>query len=167
MRGPAIIAQSIQNAAIAGKYGNSWQYHSRSDRHSKIACVAIMFDLLENCPTLRSDAETDRIYFGINHEMSDFRTGRKKDLDLVVATRGTATTKRRRSLLQLAQKYELSLGPEDAEAISALPTVWEGSIGAVRPACDRSVQGNPAVTRSTDGSDFNVRISAWTGTPGN
>ena len=41
--------------------------------------------------------------------MSDFRTGRKKDLDFVVATRGTAEPRRKRSLAALASHYSLSL----------------------------------------------------------
>ncbi len=86
MRGEEIIARSIGATRIADKFGNAWQYHSRSDRHSKIACWAIMFDLLQTCGLLRDHVACGRVAFGINHELRDFKHNRKKDLDLVLCT---------------------------------------------------------------------------------
>jgi hypothetical protein len=82
--GEAIIARSIGEARIADKFGNVWQYHSRSDRHSKVACWAIMFDLLQHCSLLREHVTAGKVAFGINHELRDFKQNRKKNLDLVL-----------------------------------------------------------------------------------
>lgn len=87
--GPTVIPSSIRACRIKDKHGNLWQYNSRSDRHSKIACVAIALDLLAHSPVLRRHADRGQVIVGVNHEMRDFRTGRKKDLDLVIATPGT------------------------------------------------------------------------------
>lgn len=84
--GEEIIARSIGAAEISDKFGNVWQYHSRSDRHSKVCCWAIMFDLLQNCSLLRSHIESGKVAFGINHELNDFKNNRKKNLDLVLCT---------------------------------------------------------------------------------
>lgn len=86
LRGEEIIARSISAARIPDKFGNVWQYHSRSDRHSKVSCWAIMFDLLQYCGLLREHIEAGKVAFGINHELRDFRLDRKKNLDLVLCT---------------------------------------------------------------------------------
>jgi hypothetical protein len=89
MHGPVIMARSMSALRIPDKFGNAWQYHSRSDAHSKIACWAIMFDLLLNSTLLRDHARVGKVGFGLNHEMRDFQTRRKKDLDLVICTPGS------------------------------------------------------------------------------
>ncbi|HVU35931.1 MAG TPA: hypothetical protein VHE61_20995 [Opitutaceae bacterium] len=88
MFGEAIIARSISAARIKDSYGNVWQYLSRSDRHSKIACWAILFDLLRACPLLHSQVAAGKVAFGINHEMRDYQQDRKKKLDLVLCRSG-------------------------------------------------------------------------------
>src|ERR671932_760620 len=62
-----------------------WQYHSRSDLHSKVACWGVLFDLLQQSRVLRGHAQSGKVIFGVNHELRDFGTGRKKKLDLVIA----------------------------------------------------------------------------------
>ena len=49
MDGPGILARSMSTPRITDKFGNAWQYHSRSDQHSKVACWALLFDLLHQC----------------------------------------------------------------------------------------------------------------------
>src|SRR5579872_6346997 len=66
------------------QYGNAWQYHPRSDRHSKIACWALMFDLIGECDLLREHLTIGKVAIGINHTMRDFARDREKNLDLVV-----------------------------------------------------------------------------------
>jgi hypothetical protein len=68
----------------AFQFGDAWQYHPRSDRHSKVACWALMFDLIEACSLLRSHLEAGKVAIGINHTMRDFARDREKNLDLVV-----------------------------------------------------------------------------------
>jgi hypothetical protein len=84
MFGQRIIARSIEAASIAGKHGNLWQYHLRSDRHSRIACWVVLFDVLQRCVLLRRHASEGKVSFGINHQTIDFRTDKRKDLDLVI-----------------------------------------------------------------------------------
>ena len=84
--GPALIARSISACRIPDRYGNTWQYHSRSDRHSKIACWVIAFDLMQRCGTAaRTTWPRGKVVLGVNHTLRDFQTQRKKDLDLVIA----------------------------------------------------------------------------------
>jgi hypothetical protein len=93
MNGLDIISRSISVPTLGppgGKrfqFGNVWQYHPRSDRHSKIACWAITFDLLQECQLLRDHVATRKVAIGINHPMRDFSQNRIKNLDLVVAAR--------------------------------------------------------------------------------
>ncbi len=89
MDGPEILARSMTATRIPDQFGNLWQYHSRSDRHSKIACWAAFFDLLNTSALLRSHVTEGKVIFGVNHTMRDFKTRRKKDLDLVIARPGT------------------------------------------------------------------------------
>ena len=61
------------------------QYHSRSDHHSKLCCWAIAFDLLATSSLLRQHVAEGKVCIGVNHTMVDFKTNRKKNLDLVIA----------------------------------------------------------------------------------
>jgi hypothetical protein len=90
MSGPSITPRSRRwPPRIKDKFGNRWQYHSRSDHHSKVACWAALFDLLNTSALLRTHVADGKVIFGVNHTMRDFRTRRKKDLDLVIARPGT------------------------------------------------------------------------------
>jgi hypothetical protein len=84
LKGPELIAAALSRLNVRDKHGRLWQYHSRSDHHSKVACIAILLDLLEASPLLARHAAEGRVAFGMNHEMRDFRSGRKKDLDFVL-----------------------------------------------------------------------------------
>jgi hypothetical protein len=46
MFGPEILVRTLSKATRVDRSGNRWQYHSRSDHHSKVACWGIIFDLL-------------------------------------------------------------------------------------------------------------------------
>jgi hypothetical protein len=88
--GLGIIARSIGLATAGANgyaHGNRWQYHPRSDRHSKIACWSILFDLLLRGGLLARHVADGKVAFGINHKMRDFQHDREKDLDLVVCRR--------------------------------------------------------------------------------
>ncbi len=106
-------------------YGNSWQYHPRSDRHSKIACWALMFDLLWECELLRKHISSGKVAVGINHTMRDFARNRAKNLDLVVCRSSgseTATTPSR-TFADLVQPYTIVLEPSEAQRLAELPNV--------------------------------------------
>ena len=61
MRGPTILARSMSIATRRGKSPRAWQYHSRSDSHSKIACWTLLFDLLLECDVVREAAERESV----------------------------------------------------------------------------------------------------------
>ncbi len=111
------------------RFGNTWQYHPRSDRHSKIACWTIALDLLSTSSTLQRHVTEGKVVFGVNHEMRDFANGRKKDLDLVLA-RPAGTSRTGRTLSSLTHKYGIVLRA-DAAALGQLPDPEEADVGAV------------------------------------
>lgn len=85
MMGPRIIIDTLGGDNVFDKKRKRWwQYHSRSDHHSKVVCGAILLDFLAACPLLQRHASEGRVAFGLNHEMRDFRSARKKDLDFVL-----------------------------------------------------------------------------------
>jgi hypothetical protein len=132
--GPDIVARSLSVPGVDDKYGNQWQYHSRSDRHSKIACWAVFFDLLQNSSLLQSHVRNDKVIFGVNHTMADFKNRRDKNLDLVIARPGTAEVTpltRGKTLTTLADYYGVLLTPAEQKRLDALPEAVGGSVGSV------------------------------------
>lgn len=141
MYGPQLLARTLSIVSeTPDQHGNHWQYHSRGDRHSKVACWGILFDLLQYCPTLVEHVRSGQVAFGINHEMRDFQQNRKKNLDLVICTPGTASsgkkTKKVGTFRDLAEKYRIVLPAEAAAALEALPVLPEAPVGAVRIALE-------------------------------
>jgi hypothetical protein len=130
MFGPEILARSLGVATISDQYGNLWAYHSQSDRHSKVACWGIMFDLLSQSSLLREHARAGKVVFGVNHEMRDFKSNRKKDLDLVIATPATAPSTSR-SFVELAAHYNIRLTSRERTLLKGLPAIYEGSVNSV------------------------------------
>jgi len=85
MNGLEIIARTLSEVRPFGPSEQMLQYHSRSDHHSKLCCWAIAFDLLKTSSLLRRHVTDAKVCIGVNHTMVDFKTSRKKDLDLVIA----------------------------------------------------------------------------------
>lgn len=135
MYGPQILARTISVPLAKGKSGR-WQYHPRSDHHSKVACWGILFDLLSNCQLLRQHVSEGRVIFGINHEMRDFRTGRKKDLDLVLATPGPGKCLRPTDFTTLMDKWSIRLDPAENALLARLPLLVQGPVGSVHLALE-------------------------------
>jgi hypothetical protein len=130
MLGEQILARTLQRAAVADSAGKTWQYHSRSDRHSKIACWAILFDLLRTCSLLKSHASAGKVGFGINHEMRDFRVNRKKNLDLVVCV-GTPEHDTAVSLGDYGARIGVELTAGEQTELEALPALRLGTVSHV------------------------------------
>jgi hypothetical protein len=126
-----IIARSMSVAtrgSPTGKpfqHGNAWQYHPRSDRHSKIACWALMFDLVGECGLLRSHLESGRVAIGINHTMRDFARDREKNLDLVVCRAGSTERPklkgRPQTFAELLEPYTIELVDAERAKLAAMP----------------------------------------------
>lgn len=130
--------------AIDDQFGNSWQYHSQSDRHSKVACWAVMFDLLLNSPLLQQHVTDGKVGFGINHEMRDFQTSRKKVLDLVVCTprkasgsiSSSAGLNESNTLGTLAAKCGIVLSEQEQVELASLPDARVVPVGNVNIALE-------------------------------
>jgi hypothetical protein len=131
MYGPTILVESLSVPRIDDKFGNRWQYHPRSDRHSKVACWGIALDLLDASALLQRHVDQGSVVFGVNHQMRDFATGRKKDLDLVLARPATAPADGARTLASLVEKYDIVLEDDARLRLDELPDLTEGGVGAV------------------------------------
>jgi len=132
MHGPDILVRTLARPTRTDASGRAWQYHSRSDHHSKVACWGIVFDLMLNSPLLRRQVEAGTVVFGINHEMRDFVHDRKKNLDLVLCTpSGAAGRGSAQSLASLASDYEIDLTAAERAALDGLPRLERGPVGAV------------------------------------
>lgn len=138
MDGPSILARTLSRPGKPDRYGNTWQYHSRSDRHSKIACWCILFEALQRSHTLRHHVEVGAVVFGVNQEMRDYRTNRTKDLDLVLATPGSSalTTAHPVTLADLAVRWSIRLSEEQQQTLADLPRIVEGPTGVVLAALE-------------------------------
>ena len=115
--------------------GRAWQYHPRSDHHSKVACWGMLFDLLAESPVLREHVSSGAVIFGLNHAMTDFTHDRDKKLDLVLA-RPRDVSKSGPSFRALAQEYEIVLTPEEKKSLALLPDVRYAAVGAVHLAME-------------------------------
>jgi hypothetical protein len=132
MHGPDILVRTLSKSTREDRYGNPWQYHSRSDHHSKVACWGIVFDLMCASALLRRHIEERRVFFGINHEMRDFVHDRKKDLDLVLCTPSSAIQSAGgQTLSDMGRHYEIDLTEEEGRQLSALPTLSRAPVGSV------------------------------------
>jgi hypothetical protein len=129
--GPDILVPSLSIPSIDDKFGNRWQYHSRSDKHSKIACWGVTYDLLKASATLRQHVTEGKVVFGINHQMRDFATGRQKDLDLVISRPAAPVTPGGRRFTDLIEKWDVVLSKDQAAGLTSMPDPIEGAVGAV------------------------------------
>lgn len=129
MHGPAILVRTLSSTSRRDRYGNEWQYHSRSDHHSKVACWGVIFDLLATTPLLRRHVAAGVVCFGINHEMRDFVNDRKKNLDLVLCTPSGVKTDQ--ALADLAANYEIELTAQERQILDGLPKLVRAPVGSV------------------------------------
>jgi hypothetical protein len=129
MHGPEILARTLSLATRRDRSGNSWQYHSRSDHHSKVACWGVVFDLIAATPLLRRHISAGVVCFGINHEMRDFVHDRKKNLDLVLCTFGGPAE--RATLAGLVKEYDIELTNQQRAMLDELPVLVRAPVGSV------------------------------------
>lgn len=129
--GDEIFVRTISAASVVDSHGRAWNYHSRSDHHSKVACWGIVFDLLRNSHSFRRHVAEGRVAFGINHEMRDFRNDRKKNLDLVVCLPSGDAGSGTRTLQSLATRYGVALLESELKELATLPELREAPVGAV------------------------------------
>ncbi len=138
MYGPNILARTLSVKAPTGPSRALWQYHSRGDRHSKVACWGILFDLLQHCPVLAEHVRAGSVACGINHEMKDFKQGRKKNLDLVLCVPSTSQkqAKQRGGFKAMVERYSIVLDEVERAVLDRLPDIPELPVGAVHVALE-------------------------------
>jgi hypothetical protein len=129
--GTEILARTISKPTVTDKHGNIWNYHGRSDHHSKVACWSIVFDLMRTSRLLREHVAEGRVGFGINVEINDFQNDRSKDLDLVICQPATQAAKRVRTLSSLADHWKIELSKKERADLDGLPLLRENSVGGV------------------------------------
>jgi hypothetical protein len=124
MHGPDIVARTINKATVRGtKTKKAWQYHGRSDVHSKVACWAVLLDLLHSCDVFRSQASHGKVSFAVNHLMVG---PINKTLDLVVcAVQRGRQPKGRRTFAALGQHYGIQLSSSEQALLGSLPVLEE------------------------------------------
>ena len=126
--------RALSKPTVPDQFGNLWQYNSRSDKHSKAACWGIAFDLLVTSSLLRGHVTQGKVILGVNHEMRDFGTGRKKNLDLVIARPGGESTGG--TFADLAGRYRLDLTEAEEATLAGLPALSIAPVGAVQIALE-------------------------------
>lgn len=129
MLGPQILARTMSKPTKKGKGAQAWQYHSRSDSHSKAACWTVLFDLMRECPVFLEHANTGKVGFAVNHVM----VGKlNKTLDLVIcAVPPTRPHSKRRSFADLVKVYNIQLTDEEAKQLANLPSLLEENSGDI------------------------------------
>lgn len=125
MIGPNVLVRTMSVANVGRKGGALWQYQSRSDRHSKVACWTVLLDLLVACEPFRRDAARGKIGFRINSVMVG---PINKTLDLVVTQLSAARTVRvRRNFAEVGEQYGVILNDEERAILGDLPILEEDS----------------------------------------
>ena len=121
--GPTILARTMSAPTKKGKSKEAWQYHSRSDVHSKVACWTLLFDLLSHCDAARRVAAAGRMGFGINHVMVG---PINKTLDLVITlVPEDRLAAGRATFSDMVMRYHIVLNESEASILNSLPTVIE------------------------------------------
>ncbi|MDP1533313.1 MAG: hypothetical protein Q8N44_04965 [Rubrivivax sp.] len=143
MFGPQILTRTLTKSTTGTgqgfQFGNSWQYHSRSDRHSKVACWGLTFDLLSHCALLRKHIQAGKVALGINHELRDFRNSKKKNLDLVlcrateqpVKAGSRSGARSATDFASLAGAYGIDLTAKERIALASMPMLPIAGVSSV------------------------------------
>ena len=123
MLGPEILARTLSVPTQRGRGRRTWQYHPRSDVHSKIACWTLLLDSLLSCDALYDDARAGRIGFAINYLMVG-PINKTLDLVLLRVPRNRPRAARR-SFLEVGLQDGIVLTAAEMDLISDLDAVFE------------------------------------------
>lgn len=122
--GPNALVATLTVPRQRRKNGPLWQYHSRSDHHSKVMCLLMAIDLLLESESLRRAVQAGKVAIGINHVMQDYESKRKKAFDLVLhrpAAQDVALP--RTTFRKLLLDYGVVLTPEQQRLVDELPDI--------------------------------------------
>lgn len=127
VRGPDILARTLNVPTRRGMGTEMWQYHPRSDVHSKIACWTLLLDCILECDALYEDARAGHIGFKINYVMVG-PINKTLDLVLTRVPRSRNTTEKRRSFGAVGTSYGIELSAVDALEVEKLNMVVEENV---------------------------------------
>ncbi len=122
--GDKIYIRTLSSTRRPDKHGNEWQYHSRSDAHSKACCWSILFDIIQNSSLLRQHISDGKVGFGINQKMHDYKLNRDKDLDLVVC-RPAGNLNKKIDFKSLVKRHKISLNASEKSLLNGLPPFYQ------------------------------------------
>ncbi|MGN2252527.1 hypothetical protein ACFWZ4_04075 [Frateuria sp. GZRe12] len=124
MLGPQILVRTLSIPTRRGKAQGAWQYHPRSDVHSKIACWTLLLDCLLECDALYEDARAGKIGFAINHLMVG-PINKTLDLVLTRVPRSRGSLGGRRTFLDVGKSYGIALTAEEEGLLAEVVSVHE------------------------------------------
>ncbi|WP_410662697.1 hypothetical protein [Amycolatopsis sp. lyj-84] len=87
--------------------------------------------MLMTSSLLRSHVEAKKVVLGVNHAMTDYATGRKKKLDLVVARPAGPPSSKEKTFASLAHQFGIELTDEENAALAALPALYIAPVSSV------------------------------------
>jgi len=128
MHGTDMIVNTLSNVRPFGPGDVLWQYHPRSDHHSKVSAVAVVIDLLADRESgaLRDHVRAGDVGFSVNPVLTDPANGRRKTLDLAIARPNHAKPFRRaRTLRRYAEDLGMVLSREQWDLLDELPQIRE------------------------------------------
>lgn len=126
MLGTGILVRTLSVPTQRGRSRRAWQYHPRSDVHSKIACWTLLLDCLLGCDALYDDACAGRIGFAINYQMVG-PINKTLDVVLLRVPRNRKPGTTRRTFLEVGLHYGIVLTPEELMQLTELGSVFEDS----------------------------------------
>lgn len=102
---PAAFAEWLAHNRVRSKVdGRTYNYHPRSDAHSKALAEFIWNDLVETCEAVRADFNAGLIQREINYKHTWPRSGHSKTIDLAVITVPAAADQTARVLISCELK---------------------------------------------------------------
>jgi len=92
---------------------------------------------MQECSLLREHVSERKVVLGVNYELRDFQTRRKKRLDLVIAKpeNGGAESKDR-TFAQIGEDLGVILSDSERVGLEGLPSASEGAVGSVLAALE-------------------------------
>ena len=126
--GPTLLTGAMSRVSVTDEHGNKWQYHSRSNQHTKVAAYAMLLDLLVDCRELRDQVARGLVGYALNQQLvGDKRT---KTVDLVLGRPApTGVRGRARDDFAEALRREVELEEPELRLLGSLPSLHRCDVG--------------------------------------
>ena len=125
--GPEILVRALSKPTVMDRHGNAWNYNSRSDRHSKVACWA----LCSICSAIRGYSENTLLPSGLpsaSMSRSEIFNTTEKRTWIVICQPASGSPPRARTLTTLADHYQVELTKKERAELEALPELRETQV---------------------------------------